>query len=265
MAENIIAGVISGILSGIFLLLIERLLIPKNDNNIVTKEPTHIIEPERRILKEKIVFKSTGSNSKDDYALGIWGAIILLLVSIIGYIKYTNLIYFLIIVLSMAIGIMAIGMAVFCVKKGTMFKKELNIMLILNTFALIAVPGLIWRTITANEERGIDIEKLRKQVEHDKIFTLFNDVSDTLFLGYQIVGLLVVIIYILLVLVSNVYLISLINISFNVKPRKIWEFINQKTYSLASKPATLILIEMIFLIMSYLMVSGVVLDFINTL
>ncbi len=106
---------------------------------------------------------------------------------------------------------------------------------------------------------------LRLQVTNatENEFFVLHDFSVTIFLGYQILGLIFIIIYMLLVLVSNIYLVSLINLNLNSRLRKMWDFLNRKTYKMGANVGMVILIEVIFLIISYLMVSGTALDLLN--
>ena len=69
--------------------------------------------------------------------------------------------------------------------------------------------------------------------------------------------------YMFFVLLSNIYLISLININFNSRLKRMWIFLNKKTYARVSKVERIILLEIIFLIISYFMVSGIALDLLS--
>lgn len=264
MREDILAGIISGIISGLFLLFIERLVTSKSQSVVGTREPTDIIEPTKIIVKEKVVYKNTKNDSEDDSSFIFFVIILFMIVAVVNYIKYSSIVYFIIIFMSTAIGVMALGMAVFCIKKGMQFRKDLNIMLMFNMSALVTVPVLIWQTVVASEQRKIDMEALKAQITQTENFSIWDDMPTTIFLVYQIIGLMIIVIYMLSVLISNIYLISLINLNLNSGLRGMWQFLNQKTYTVGLKPAKIIWCEVIFLIISYLMVSGIILDLINT-
>lgn len=245
-----------GIFTGIILLMIERFLIPENEKkHEVTNNTERVFKSEKIIIKEKVVYVNQKKNegNTDSY---IWLIIILSIAAVAGYIKYSRIVHSTIIIISTAIGIMTLGMAFFCMKKGMKFKKELNLVLIINTLALVIVPCIINLTTKASEKQGIDIAKLKLEAELGNMFGSA-DLYDILFLMYQISGLVCVIIYLLCILISNLYLISVININLNSKWNRMWSFIYAKTYRLVSKPITIIVLEIIFLIISYLLVSGV--------
>jgi NADH:ubiquinone oxidoreductase subunit 6 (subunit J) len=245
-----------GIFTGIILLMIERFLIPENEkNHEVTNNTERVFKSEKIIIKEKVVYVNQKKNddNTDSY---MWLIIILSIAAVAGYIKYSRIVHSTIIIISTAIGIMTLGMAFFCMKKGMKFKKELNLVLIINTLALVIVPYIINLTTKASEKQGIDIAKLKQEAELGNMFGSA-DLYDILFLMYQILGLVCVIIYLLCILISNLYLISLININLNSKWNRMWSFIYAKTYRLVSKPITIIVLEITFLIISYLLVSGV--------
>ena len=245
-----------GIFTGIILLMIERFLIPENEkNHEVTNNTERIFKSEKIIIKEKVVYVNQKRNdgNTDSY---MWLIIILSIAAVAGYIKYSRIVHSTIIIISTAIGIMTLGMAFFCMKKGMKFKKELNLVLIINTLALVIVPCIINLTTKASEKQGIDIAKLKQEAELGNMFGSA-DLYDILFLMYQILGLVCAIIYLLCILISNLYLISLININLNSKLNRMWSFIYAKTYRLVSKPITIIVLEITFLIISYLLVSGV--------
>lgn len=253
MEENILAGVISGIISGVFLILFERLLMPKCENTEEKSKEVHIIEYGQPIIKEKIIYRDKGGVSEDSPDLVLWVMSILLIMAAVNYVKYADFIYFIIIAMSLAIGLMAIGMGLFCIRKGMRFRRDLNIILISNMLALIIVPFLIWKTMVSLQERGVN----------ENISSAFDNLSNIVFLVYQILGLACIIIYMLFVLVSNIYLVSLINLNLNSGLRKMWAFLNRKTYGIVAHIGKIIMIESIFLIISYLMVSGCVLDLLN--
>lgn len=245
-----------GIFTGIILLMIERFLIPENEkNHEVTNNTERVFKSEKIIIKEKVVYVNQKKNdgNTDSY---MWLIIILSIAAVAGYIKYSKIVHSTIIIISTAIGIMTLGMAFFCMKKGMKFKKELNLVLIINTLALVIVPYIINLTTKASEKQGIDIAKLKQEAEWGNMFGSA-DLYDILFLMYQILGLVCVIIYLLCILISNLYLISLININLNSKWNRMWSSIYAKTYRLVSKPITIIILEITFLIISYLLVSGV--------
>ena len=253
---DIFVGIFSGIFSGLILLMIERFLIPKNEkNHEVTNTAEKVFKSEKIIIKEKVEYvnKKKNDDNTDLYMLFI---IILIIVSVAGYIKYSKIVHTTIIIISTAIGIMALGMAFFCMKKGMKLKKELNLVLIFNTLSLVIVPYIINLMTKASEKKGINIVKLKQEAELGNMFGSA-DVYDMLFLMYQILGLFCVIIYLLCILISNLYFISFININLNSKWNRIWLFICAKTYRLVSKPIIIIMLEIIFLISSYLYVSGV--------
>ncbi len=247
-----------GIFNGIVLLLIERFLLLK-DCEKKEKISESIIEPERVIKSEKVIVKEKVIyvNKNDDNAdLFMWLMFFLGIVAVAGYIKYSNVVHSIIIIISTAVGVMAFGMAFFCIKKGIRFNKQLNLVLIINVLALVIVPWLINLTTKASERQGIDIAILKQEAELSNIFGSA-DLFDILFLMYQIMGLASVIIYIISILISNLYLVSLININMNSKWKKIWSMIYRKTYRIVSKPIRVVIFEGLFLALGYLLVSGV--------
>lgn len=249
-----------GIFTGSVLLMIERFLLPKDGekNEKLSErviEPERVIKSEKVIVKEKVVYVNQKKNS-EDAEFFMWLMFFLGIAAVAGYIKYSNIVHSTIIIISTAIGIMALGMAFFCMKKGMRFKKELNLVLIINTLALVIVPWFINLTTKASEKQGIDIAALKQGADLGNIFGSA-ELFDILFLVYQIIGLVSVIIYMISILISNLYLVSLININLDSKWRKMWSVIHRKTYRLVSKPITIIIFEGVFLAIGYLFVSGV--------
>ena len=248
-----------GIFTGSVLLMIERFLLPKDGEkkeklgeSII--EPERVIKSEKVIVKEKVVYVNQKNDGNAD--LFMWLMLLLGIAAVAGYIKYSNVVHSIIIIISIAVGIMALGTAFFCMKKGMRFNKQLNLVLIINTLALVIVPWLINLTTKASERQGIDIAILKQEAKLGNMFGSA-DLFDILFLMYQIMGLASVIIYMLSILISNLYLVSLININLGSKWKKIWSMIHRKTYRLVSKPITIVIFEGVFLAVGYLFVSGV--------
>jgi len=257
-----IEDIISGLIVGILLLLIERLLIPTSEKSVKTNKPIEIIEPKKIIIKEKVVYKSGTSN--DNSNLIIFFIVIFMGVALVNYIKYYNLIHFIIVFMSTAIGIMAVGMAGVCIRRGLRFRKDLNIMLVFNMLSIVVVPFLVWQARNASEGRKVNIELLKVQITQTEKISVFGDMSISFFLIYQIIGLAIIIIYMLTAFISNIYLVSLINLNLSSKLRGMWEFLNRNTSKMASKPVNNIAVGIIFLVLGYLMVSGIMLDILNS-
>ena len=255
--------IITAIISGIVLLIIEKFLLTKNNGNVNVNiiEPQRVIKSEKILVKEKVVY--VDQQRKDESSDGlIWLMLFLLMFITTWYIKYSYIFHSIIIIVSIAVGIMALGMEVFCMRRGMTFKKPLNLVLIFNILALVIVPWIVNLTIKTSKENGIDIKKIKQEVELGKGFGSA-DIFDIFFLMYQIIGLFFVIIYMFCTLISNLYLISLININLNSKWGRMWSFINEKTYRLMSKPIAIVVIEAVCLIIGYLFVSGVFLNLIT--
>lgn len=253
MIEDIMSGLIVGIL---------LLLIPTSEKSIKTTKPVEVIEPNTVIIEKKVVYKS--GTSEDNSSNTLFLIAIFMVVALVNYIKHYNAIHFIIVFMSTAIGIMAMGMACVCIHRGIRFKKDLNIMLVFNLFSIVIVPYLVWKTRTASEGRQLDMELLKTQMIQNEKFSIFEDISITFFLLYQIVGLVVIVIYMLLVFISNIYLISLINLNLSSRLRGMWEFLNRNTYKITSKPIHNVVVGIVFLIIGYVMVSGIMLDIINS-
>ena len=238
--------------SGVMLLLIERFLVQKGKKE--TENYENVIEPEVIIIKEKEV---RVEKQRDSEETGFPLFLLLGVIAVVGYIKYSNVIHSFIVIVSISIGVMAIGMGLFCMKKGMRFKKDLNALLIFNAMALVTVPWISKLTIKASEEQGLNIKVLKEQTELGNVYAS-TDIFDMLFLLYQVIGLVAIMIYILSVLISNIYLVSLINVNLNSKLRKMWHFFLRRTYRFVSKPIGVVVFESIFLLMSFLFVSGAI-------
>lgn len=249
------------VFSGVLLLFIERLLLPKTnlEENIVREK---VIKPEIILIKEKEARgekKEKVNNSNDSM---VWIILLLGIAAVACYIKYYMIIHSIFLIVSIATGIMAIGMALFCIKKGMRFKGQLNFVLIVNALSLIIVPWIISLTTNANVKQGIDIEVLKKQAESGNMFGSA-DSFDVLFLLYQLLGLATLLVYVLLVFVSNIYLVSLINVNLNSKFKFIWTKLLQQSYRFMRNPILSIILECIFIVMSYLLISGTVWNWVN--
>lgn len=247
--------IFAGVFSGIVLLLIERFLIPMDEKkHEVTNAAEKIVKSEKIIIKEKVVYVNSKENDENMDSF-IWLIFFLMIISAIGYIKYRKIVHSTIIIFSIAIGTITLGMAFFCIKKGIKLRNELNFILIINTFALVVVPYIIKLAIQASEKQGMDMVSLKYRVEQGNLLGA-GDMDDILFFMYQTLGMFCIIIYLFCVFISNIYIISVININLDSKWNRMWLYIYTKTYRSGSKPITIFIMEMVFLIASYLLASG---------
>ena len=257
--REIVFSAISGIISGIILMWFQYkgLFTDKKQTGAVINNNVieyHITE------FNKVNTNSNNNNTGNGETISGSLVLLILLLGIVFYIEYSYAIFFVFLFLTFLIETMAISISLICKKRRIRFTPKYNL---LKNFAVVAtlfVPILIYISIVFARNKGIDVFLIKEQVNTEGFVILFKNIYSIGFLLYQVAGFLFLILFCLLLMMINLYLISLVKYNINQELKGIWKYVNRKYSKLCSVPPKTIVIVLVFLMGSFLMVSGIMID-----
>lgn len=266
MVENIVIQLIIATFTVVLTVILEKLVTKNPPNeiskhitlNTINEQPNIFIQPTQVIVKEKTIYKEKNSSSNDigGFEMFIIGAVILS-IAITGFIKFRVQIQMGIIGMALSLEIMVLIVAWFGMRKGLSFDNRIKSIMVFNILSVIMVPILVILVEHPFMYKNVDKVAIVNSINQTGSFSVFDDMSITLFLTYQIAGLVLAVVYMLYVLRSNIFLIASINLVLQSRLNKLWATIYRKTYNSYKKSMTYIVFGCVLLILSFLMVSGI--------
>ncbi|MBR0599773.1 hypothetical protein [Sinanaerobacter chloroacetimidivorans] len=266
MVENIVIQLIIATFTVVFTVILEKLVTKSPPNeiskhitlNTINEQPNIFIQPTQVIVKEKTIYKEKNSSSNDIgvFEMFIIGAVILSMV-ITGYMKFRVQIQIGIIGMALSLEIMVLIVAWFGIRKGLSFDNRIKSIMAFNILSVIMVPILVVLVEHPFMYKNVDKVAIVNNINQTGSFSVFDDMSITVFLTYQITGLVLAVVYMLYVLRANLFLIASINLVLQSRLNKLWAIIYKKTYKNHKNSITYIVIGSVLLVLSFFMVSGI--------
>lgn len=257
--REIVLSAISGIISGIIIMWFQYkgLFTDKKQNETVINN--NVIE--YRITEfNKVSTNSNNNNTNNGETISGSLVLLILLLGIVFYIEYSYAIFFVFLFLTFLTETMTISISLMCKKRRIRFTPKYNLLKSFAAVATLFVPILIYISIVFARNKGIDIFLIKEQVNTEGFVILFKNIYSIGFLLYQVAGFLFLILFCLLLMMINLYLISLVKYNINLELKGIWKYVNHKYSKLCSVPQKTIVIVLVFLLGSFLMVSGIMID-----
>lgn len=266
MVENVVIQLVIATFTVVFTVILEKLVTKNPPNeiskhitlNTINEQPNIFIQPTQVIVKEKPIYKEKNSSSNDigGFEILIIGAVIISM-AITGFMKFRVQIQIGIIGMAMSLEIMALIVAWFGLRKGLSFDNRIKGIMVFNILSVIMVPILVVLVEHPFMYKNVDKVAIVNNINQTGSFSVFDDMSVTLFLTYQIVGLVLAVVYMLYVLRANIFLIASINLVLQSRLNKLWAIIYKRTYNSHKKSIKYIVVGCLLLLLSFLMVSGI--------
>ncbi|MDF2609016.1 MAG: hypothetical protein K0R92_490 [Lachnospiraceae bacterium] len=266
MVENIVIQLIIATFTVVFTVILEKLVTKNPPNeiskhitlNTINEQPNIFIHPTQVVVKEKTIYKEKNSSLNDigGFEMFIIGAVILSMV-ITGFMKFRVQIQIGIIGMALSLEIMVLIVAWFGIRKGLSFDNRIKSIMVFNILSVIMVPILVVLVEHPFIYKNVDKVAIVNNINQTGSFSVFEDMSITLFLTYQIAGLVLAVAYMLYVLRANLFLIASINLVLQSRLNKLWAIIYKKTYNNHKNSITYIVSGSVLLVLSFFMVSGI--------
>lgn len=198
---------------------------------------------------------STNANDNSSFILYIIGAFFL----VRGYLMYEANIKLGILLIFMFLESMFIASAYVIVKNNCIDSKIRSI-LIFNILSLIIVPCLIYFLEYPLIPRTIDDKAMYEFIIKDGISVIFTQTNNFMSILYQVVGLLFLLFFLLSTILGCLHTLSMLNLS--IDGNGFWRWIYKKTYIWCKSSFRYIITNIILLVLSFLMISGLLLEFV---
>ena len=219
----------------------------------------HIEQKQYIINDSRKVRTNTKDTNKGESLNGTELIVVFLLVSILlvnWFLKHERLICG-IVIFSFVFLEMAFLMTACIITKRCEVDKSIKSIVLFNILATICVPILIFFLRTPIFDPGFNKEGILKQVEAEGILSILFDIKVFGFLLYQVMGIIVLFVFMMFTLVGMVHVLSMVNVALKNQFSRMWKWIYIKTVGFCKTVKFYISFGLVLLVLSFLFVSGV--------
>lgn len=265
MGYDLVIAVVSAILGALFGVLIPKLLKDEKKTTEIQVDKQLIfsqihIEQKQYIINasgnqganSKGTYKSETSNGTEVFVAFLIAALFL----IYWFLKYEKLICA-VVLFSFGFLEVAFLVATYIITKKYRIDKSIKYILLFNILATICIPILISFIKMPIMGPNFDKEAMLNKVHEAGIFTILFDVEAFGFLLYQVIGVIILIVFMMFTLVGMIHVLSMVNLALKNRFSKIWEWFYIKTIGFCKTVKFYISFGMILLVLSFLCVSGI--------
>lgn len=146
----------------------------------------------------------------------------------------------------------------YVIVKNNCIDSKIRSILIFNILSLIIVPCLIYFLEYPLIPRTIDDKTMYELIIKDGISVIFKQSNDFMSLLYQVIGLLFLLFFLFSTILGCLHTLSMLNLS--IDGNKFWTWIYKKTYIWCKSSFRYIVTNIIFVVLSFLMISGLLLE-----
>lgn len=136
-----------------------------------------------------------------------------------------------------------------------LYDKKLKRIAIFNITSVISVPIMIAIISSSKYNSKIDFDFLQQQIASNGIVQVYFNVSDGKYALFQMVGILLIGIFFLYIVISDLYIIAVINIVMEKKGQRFWKWLLGRTCGMSKDG--IIIIGAALLVLSIIMTIGV--------
>lgn len=198
----------------------------------------------------------TGTSSGSDNGLLFLGALILLAATSV-YVEYRWHIRLGIIAISLVIELITILIYYKGKKKHILYDKNLKEIATFNMLSIIMIPILIGVISSPIYNNTIDFKILEQEIVTKGMLKAYLDCSFGKYAMFQMVGLLFVGIFLIYIVISDLYIIAVLNIVMEKKGQWFWRWLLRRTCGKSKDGINHIKMGMFWLMFSIILTIGV--------
>lgn len=270
--KNVIIPILASIIGGIVGVVFQRLVYPNSDDNKINltllNNYNNIHFRQSKRIEEKVIYKEKAQVSNNESPeTDIFAQIVIIfitgLVLIWFYLKYEVIISYVIMISALFINLLSLSATIFVTKLNINIDKNFKFLLGWMIFLTISIPIQLY--ILKHPFFGyVDKVKVFQIINSKGLLSLFSYFGlDTFwFLLYQIFGVIFLVIFILYLILGNLYIWAMINLAVNSKIKKLWKFLYGLTSRFIPSESRFIGISFLLLFSSFLLSSGIIAHFV---
>ena len=264
LSYDLFLAIVSAALGALFGTIVPKLLKSKMETPEIYADK-QLVFSQIHIEQKQYVVNTTGcqkqnwnSTHKTQSRSGleeIVGAILVSVFPVYGLLKYEKEISTVILCTFVFFETTFLVTAFITVKKYYA-DKSIKLILLFNIFATICVPVLLY--LERNPIMGIIVNKqeILHQAERNGIFYLLRDAEKFGFLLYQVIGIIVLVVFLVFTMIGLMHVLSMINLTLGKSFKKVWSWIYRKTIFFCESVKFYMFVGAFLLVVSFLFVSG---------
>lgn len=265
---DVLIAVISAFLGSVFGAIITKLLNSNTNNSAVNVDKQlsftqiHIEEKKDNPVTKTVVVHNpqSGQSTSGGELLVIYlvGALFL----IFGFLKYEYQIINILLATTILLESMFLTMSYIIIKNHCADFSVKGI-LAFNALSTMCVPALLYLVRNPLMMKHINKDSILSTISEKSIFSILTDTESFGFLLYQAVGIIILFGFILYILIGTIHVLAMINLSLKNRLTKMWRFLYVKTSAWCRSIKFYVGLGALLLIISFLMVSGILSEFLT--
>lgn len=213
---------------------------------------------EKKPIKQIIIINENYNNYQQKSLQGTNGSlflgIIALILALSVYVQYHWQIRIGIVVVSIMIEVLT-GLIYYQGKNSKiLYDKKLKRIAIFNIISVISVLIMIVIISSSKYNSNIDFDFLKQQIASNGIVQVYFSVSDGKYALFQMVGILFIGMFLMYIVISDLYIIAVINTVMEKKGQWLWKWLLGRTCGI---PNNGIMIGSVLMVLSIIMTMGI--------
>lgn len=281
---TVIIPIMSAVVGAVIGVLFQKLVYPDNSNNNVNSDwsfdgNTFILDYknihiwQNRIIKEKETVKEKkviekkkkikenkgGQSSNEDILLVIIGVLLMATALIWGYLKFQQEIFYILLICALFIISMCISAIYVVTRRNIMMDSRFKSIIIWIIISTIFIPIEVYLLMNPIYFKSVNKELILENMNNNGIFSILTTQGMDVFgfLLYQVVGVIITILFIIHLLCGNIHIWAMINLRLNSRMESFWRLIYRMTNSFTCSRLYFIGFSAFLLFLSFLFSSGV--------
>lgn len=142
-------------------------------------------------------------------------------------------------------------------KNRISYDRNLKQIAVFNIVSLIFVPIMIAVISSSIYNSSIDFDFLQKQIINKGVIYTYFTVSEGWYVTLQMAGMFLVIMFLICIVISDLYIIAVLNIAMEKKGKRFWIWLLRRTCGKPKDGREYIKTSVIFMIISAIMIMGI--------
>lgn len=273
ISANILIPIVTAIVGAVVGVLFQNLLVPPSKNSYVINnnngrmmnlnfanihiEQNQIIK-ETKIIREKRIERRSESSDGD-----ISGSIILMLIISAGliwlYLKYQSEIHNGLLIGAVFVASMCLSAIYVITRRNIEIDRKFKTIITWIIISTIFVPIGLYLLQNPLYFKSVNKETILEVMNNNGLAELYTQFGVQIygFLLYQVIGVVAMILFIIHLIVGNLHIWAMVNLSLGSKGKFIWKPLYKVTYPFCRSVASFIGFSVFLIIVSFLFISGI--------
>ncbi|MGO5052374.1 hypothetical protein ACTQ6A_07600 [Lachnospiraceae bacterium LCP25S3_G4] len=232
-------------------------ILTAEQNNKCYNCDNEIIKKVTIVNKVYTVQQSVNNNSSSQSNDTVMFVLGIAFIAVGVFIQYKNRIQVGMLIAALVIGFLTIVTYYIGERKNMYFDKNIKSIVVFNIVSIFVIPLLMWLIDNPIFFKGVEYSLLKQQIESKGLVpTILNtEVGPSVL--YQMTGVILTGFFLIYILVSDIYIVALVNVVNGSVLQPFWHLLLRKTCGRTKNGAVHIIYGLLILMICYTMITGI--------